>query len=105
MVRAQEPTETAILESLTTGNFYASTGVTLSEMETAKDSVSLKIDTRFPNSLQSYTTTFVGKGGKTLAKKTGLEAKYHFKGDENYVRARVDSSWGARAWTQPVFLK
>lgn len=104
MVSAQELSETAILEGLTTGNFYASTGVTLGELEISKYSISLKIDSRFPNSLQEYTTTFIGKAGETLAEKTGLEAKYQFKGDENYVRARVDSSWGARAWIQPVFL-
>lgn len=104
MVRAQDLSEPSILEGLTTGNFYASTGVSLRELETSTDSVSFKIDTHFPNSLQSYITTFVGKGGTTLAEETGLEVSYHIRGDEGYVRARVDSSWGARAWTQPVFL-
>lgn len=104
MVKAEDLSESAILNALTNGSFYASTGVSLSELETSKESVSLKIDTQFPNSLQSYTTTFVGKGSTTLAQEIGLEASYQIRGDESYVRARVDSSWGARAWTQPVFL-
>lgn len=104
MVKAEDLSESAILNALTNGSFYASTGVSLSGLETSKESVSLKIDTQFPNSLQSYTTTFVGKGSTILAQEIGLEASYQIRGDESYVRARVDSSWGARAWTQPVFL-
>jgi hypothetical protein len=101
MVRAEELSERAILAALTTGDFYASTGVSLNDLETSKDSVSLTIE---QNAIQTYTTTFVGKGGATLAEEPGLEAGYSIRGDEGYVRARVDSSWGARAWTQPVFL-
>ena len=101
MVRAEELSEGAVLEALTTGDFYASTGVSLNDLETSKDAVSLTIE---QNAIQTYTTTFVGKGGATLAEEPGLEAGYSIRGDEGYVRARVDSSWGARAWTQPVFL-
>ena len=28
---------------------------------------------------------------------------YRFTGSEKYVRARVESSSGAKAWTQPAF--
>ena len=31
-------------------------------------------------------------------------ASYKFKGNEQYVRARIEDSGGRRAWTQPVFL-
>ena len=101
MVLVEELTENAILEGLTTGSFYASTGVSLNELRTSRDSVSLNI---VQNSVQSYSTTFIGKGGVTLAEEPGLDVSYRIRGDEGYVRARVDSSWGARAWTQPVFL-
>ncbi|MFQ5926359.1 MAG: hypothetical protein ACE5MH_02875 [Terriglobia bacterium] len=30
---------------------------------------------------------------------------YQFQGDELYVRARIEASTGALAWTQPVFVK
>ena len=101
MVQAGELSETAVLEALTTGSFYASTGVSLNELQTSRDSVSLNIE---QNSIQSYSTTFIGRGGATLAQEPGLDVSYRIRGDEVYVRARVDSSWGARAWTQPVFL-
>ena len=101
VVRAPELSEGAILESLVSGDFYASTGVTLSGMESSGQSISLEITQK---SIQAYSTTFVGRGGETLAQESGPEASYHIRGHEGYVRARVESSWGGRAWTQPVFI-
>ena len=101
MARCRELTEEAVLESLRTGDFYASTGVRLTRLEKAPGSVSLAIESKAP---QSYRTTFLGRGGRVLSEQEGAEASYSFEGGEGYVRARVDSSWGARAWTQPVLV-
>ena len=100
MAWASELTVAAILESLTSGNFYSSTGVKLLTVEATEDSVSIQIE---PAGRQTFTTTFIGRGGRKLAEEGGQEASYRIQGDEVYVRARVDSSLGARAWTQPVF--
>jgi len=102
MARASELTDVAILESLTSGDFYCSTGVKLNTLESTKESVSLQIE---PSVMHTFTTTFVGRGGRTLAEQAGEEASYRVRGDEGYVRARVDSNAGARAWTQPVFTE
>ena len=101
VARASELSEAAILESLASGDFYASTGVKLPMLEASKESIALEIE---PGVMQTYTTTFIGRGGAKLAEETGPEASYRIRGDEGYVRARVDSSAGARAWTQPVFV-
>ena len=47
----------------------------------------------------------IGAGGQTLAIAHGLEAVYRPRGHEGYVRARVTSSNGGTAWTQPQFLR
>ena len=52
---------------------------------------------------EKITTFFVGEGGKLLAKTFEETAVYKFSGTEKYVRARIESSGGSKAWTQPVF--
>ena len=100
MANAEELSEEAIVESLSTGNFYASTGVTLASIESSSEAVSLEIE---PSDGHTYETTFIGRGGTVLAEQAGPQARYRTRGDEGYVRARVASSAGARAWTQPIF--
>ena len=57
------------------------------------------------NSIQTYTTTIIGNDGVVLDTQAGLDVTYKIKGDEGYVRARVESSWGARSWIQPIFIR
>ena len=99
MARCSELTEEAVLDALRSGDFYSSTGVKLTSLEIESGSVSLAIEPKTP---QSYSTAFLGSGGRVLSEQRGAEASYRFEGGEGYVRARVKSSWGARAWTQPV---
>ena len=100
-VRAAELSRDAIVDALAMGEFYASTGVTLSELETSADGVRVEIE---PQPDRLYSTRFVGKGGRLLAEVAGLEAEYMPAGDEGYVRTVVVSSGNTKAWTQPVFL-
>ncbi len=102
MVRATQLTETAIVGALSSGNFYASTGVALPHLEVSRDKIHLKIEQDWD---YVYTITFTGQGGTTLAEDVGLEASYRVGGDEGYVRATVTSSYGTKAWTQPVWLQ
>ena len=51
-----------------------------------------------------YNTYFIGRNGKVLKKDETLNPSYNFQGDELYVRARVECSDGAVAWTQPIFV-
>ena len=102
-VRAQELTRDAIVAGLEMGDFYASTGVNLSDLVASPERVRLEID---PGPYQLYSTRwrFVGKGGELLADVAGVSAEYEPSGDEGYVRAVVTSSGNTKAWTQPVFL-
>ncbi len=99
MARCRGLTEDSVMEALGSGDFYASTGVGLTSLESESDSVSLTIEPKKP---QTYSTAFLGRGGKVLCEQHGTEASYRIQGGEGYVRARVTSSWGARAWTQPI---
>ena len=100
-IRAESLSEPALLAALNKGDFYASTGVELTQLTVASDSLTVgwKED---PD--QRRHAVFVGAGGRILATVYENPARYTFKGNEGYVRARIDDSGGWHAWTQPVFL-
>ncbi|MFQ6028908.1 MAG: PHP domain-containing protein [Dehalococcoidia bacterium] len=100
MVQAADLSGEAIVEGLASGNFYASTGVTLSSVALSQEHISLTIE---PLRDCIYTTTFSGPNGEVLSRHTGIEPAYRLLGNEGYVRATVVSSSGPKAWTQPVF--
>jgi hypothetical protein len=100
-VRAAELSQEAIVDGLAMGEFYASSGVALKDLEASEDGIRLEIE---PEPFRLYTTRFTGKDGKLLAEVPGEEAEYVPRGDEGYVRAVVTSSGHMKAWTQPVFL-
>lgn len=113
MVRAAELTPDALIAAMEAGDFYASTGVSLSELTVDEDSLSLRVDAE-PG--QNYTIQFVGTRkaydrtripvaadnlqvnyqysdeiGEVFAELKGVAATYQFRGDELYVRAVVRS--------------
>ena len=102
MVRAAQLTEEAIVEGLSSGYSYASTGVALPQLKVSQEAINLKIEQDWD---YVYTTTFTGGRGATLAEDVGLEATCRVRGDEGYVRATVRSSYGTKAWTPPVWLQ
>lgn len=117
MVRAPELKSDAIITALDAGDFYASSGVELSDVVWKDNRLVVRIT---PKPGVTYTTQFIGtrrpidwssqpvtneKGhqlavtrlyssgmGAVLAEQKGLAAFYTCKGDELYVRARVISS-------------
>ena len=111
MVKAPALSAPSIIEAMEKGDFYSSSGVSLSSIQTTKESFSFKISTEKG---VTYKTWFVGtrnnfKNSKDVAKRNSLdpsaagigeilgqtdsiEPKYNFKGDELYVRAHVVSS-------------
>jgi hypothetical protein len=106
VVRAFALTREAILAALNSGDFYASTGVTLKDIQATPESLTVEIQPDAPaaSSPKRYRVVFVGKDGRVLAVSNQNPASYQFKGNEAYVRARIEDSGGRRAWTQPVFL-
>ena len=101
-VRAESLSAEAIADALQRGDFYSSTGVSLNDIESTPSEY--RIHTA-PADWEKITTYFIGDGGKVLAKSFEQIAVYKFSGSEKYVRARVESSSGAVAWTQPAFRR
>jgi len=100
-VRAPQLQARAIVEALERGDFYASTGVELTEYAATASGISLKIRA---TTWSKYRVQFIGRDGRLLAEVTEPSAGYTFKGDEGYVRARILESNGQVAWTQPVVV-
>jgi len=117
MVRTRFLTPEHLIAAMEAGDFYASTGVTLSSITTSDDGLSITIE---PEEGITYTTKFIGtrKGfdpssepvldnegnpvkitkrysdeiGVVLKEVEGTSASYTLEGDELYVRALVVSS-------------
>jgi hypothetical protein len=98
-IRAAELTPDSVLDALRKGEFYASTGAALDDIQVSKTEIQLTIhQTRD----YAYRTYFIGAGGKILATSDDLNPSYRIRGGEGYVRTRIEESTGGNAWTQPV---
>ena len=100
-IRAEALEPIALMTALEAGHFYASTGVELEDVVVTPDrlEVHIAVDRDF-----RYTTTFVGSEGRVLAESVENPAVFTLTDDVGYVRARIESSRGDTAWTQPVFV-
>ncbi len=104
MLRASTLTPEAVVEGLTSGSFYASTGVTLEDMTFDGDTAAVRVA---PPGAQEI--RFIGNhrwGHRVVAAGPPLrEASYTLRGPERYIRVEVIGPSGERAWTNPVFLE
>ena len=98
-VRAERLDASAILEAMERGDFYASTGVELTDYQVSPTSITLTIRER---AFEKYRVQFIGREGRVLREVLSSPAMYGIRGDEGYVRAKVYDSNGRVAWTQPV---
>lgn len=98
-VRAARLEARALLEAMERGEFYASTGVELTDYRATTREVAVTVK---PTAFSKYRIQFIGKGGRVLSESAEPSATYQIKGDEGYVRARVIESNGRMAWGQPV---
>jgi hypothetical protein len=101
MVRADSLTKEGILRAIERGDFYASTGVELSDYQVTPNAMTITVKQA---GMSKYRIQFIGRGGKVLQESIASPATYAIKGDEGYVRARVVESNGHMAWTQPVVI-
>jgi tetratricopeptide (TPR) repeat protein len=99
VVRAARLDQSEILAAIDKGNFYASTGVELSDYSVAGGQISVSVAVK-PQ--LRYVIEFIGRDGQVLQTTSGASATYHIGGNEGYVRARVTDSSNQRAWMQPV---
>lgn len=90
----------AIRAALERGDFYASTGVLLSELEVEGGVLSLAVA---PEVKGPFQVAFVGERGEMLARTTERAARFELKTSPTaYVRAVVTDARGRKAWTQPL---
>jgi predicted metal-dependent phosphoesterase TrpH len=102
MVRAMRLDAGAILDAMERGDFYASTGVVLSDLQSTRTSMTVTVaETKFAK----YRIQFIGRNGVLLQESMHSPATYTFKGHEGYVRAKVLESNGQVAWVQPVLMR
>ncbi|MCA9128269.1 MAG: hypothetical protein KDB22_14350 [Planctomycetales bacterium] len=126
MVRSKYLTPEHLIRSLESANFYASSGVTLRDVQFSSDSRTLSLSIA-PAEGATYITRFIttlrnresGESlpkdesiGRVVAEVEGLSPSYTMKDDQLYVRAVVTSSLEhsdpsfdgqfRQAWTQPV---
>ena len=120
MVRSRYLTPEHLIRAMKRGDFYASSGVTLKDVQfdPATKTLSVAIS---PDDQATYTTQFIGtlehpdddsRIGQVLATSTDLNPSYQMKSDQLYIRAVITSSLDAadpsfkdqkqQAWTQPV---
>jgi hypothetical protein len=101
VVRAPRLTADAILGAMARGEFYASTGVELTDIQATPQRLAVTIKEQ---KYARYKVEFIGKGGRLLAEVSASPYRYDVVGNEGYVRARIRDSNGQMAWTQPVFV-
>ncbi len=115
MVRSSALASDSLMRAMERGNYYASTGVTLSEVRREGQRLTLEIKgdpgvsytTQFVGTRRGYDTTslamhdsagkpvtrrYSGAVGAVLSESRGTTASYTMRGDEVYVRARVVST-------------
>ena len=103
VVKAEELTEKAILNSIQKGFFYSSFGPEIKDVRPEEKSISVYFS-------PAVSINFMGQHsvGKTFTAKEGeliAQAIYELKGTEKYIRIRVRDSQGRFAWTTPFFLE
>jgi hypothetical protein len=116
MVKADALSPDALIPAMERGDFYASSGVSLAELEVSGDRIRVLIE---PEDGVAYETVFLGvrrsdaSGATTeFARVSGPEASYEFDRTELFVRATILSTRlmdnpfvdgeTEKAWTQPV---
>lgn len=100
-VRAPRLAPRDILDALERGDFYASTGVELDDLQISPARYTVKIK---QDRSSKYVTRFIGMHGKLLATSIENPATYTMTGTEGYVRALIIESNGKQAWGQPVMV-
>ena len=100
-VRAPRLEARSVLAALERGDFYASTGVELTDYQANTRQITVAVK---PTTFSKYRIQFIGKGGRVLREATEPKATYEIRGDEGYVRARVLESNGRLAWCQPIMV-
>ena len=125
MVHATSLNSEDIMNAISSGDFYASTGVLLKDYSVENKVIKVVVDEKatldelnacrgYPRKdlqdiTQGFTIEFIGYNGKILKSEKSLKGKYKMQPKDQYVRVRISYSIDRQdnmdtyyAWTQPV---
>ena len=102
VAKVKELTVPAVLQALDQGEFYASTGVEVEDIQVNDRKMTVVVK---PVENVKYTIQFIGKYGRTLLDVEGARASYSAPKERGfgYVRAKIIDSNGKVAWIQPFW--
>ena len=113
-VKVNQLSKNSILQAMSQGNYYASTGVELGELVLNKKQIRLEIDesaTKQPNekpdnNQSNFITSFIGVNGTVLHVEKGVSSKYIPSKKDLYIRCEIlNSKTGQKLWTQPFWME
>lgn len=97
MVNAPENSKEHLLNSMKRGNFYCSTGVHISHIDRADDTLYIALN-------HEGTIRVIGMYGRVLKEIKGRELEWTFNGAQSsYARFHIRDTQWKQAWTQPFF--
>lgn len=114
MVRADSLKASSIIEAMEKGDFYASTGVVLKDLEISNDRLKIEID---PETGVNYEIQLIGgvatsKTSQIIEKVNGVKMTFTFPEGYGFVRVKVisdktnqnffDETEFEKTWTQPI---
>jgi hypothetical protein len=100
MVRASKDAQ-SIRAAVARGDFYASTGLTLSRVELGPESIVVELADAPPGTVLEV----IGEGGRVLSSVQGSRIAFAPRtATGRYLRVRAAAPDARRAWTQPLWL-
>ncbi len=104
LVRAEALDAEKIVEALSRGAFYASTGVVLEDVALEGEVVSVRVG---PPGAREIRFMADRRWGQRVVSPGALlrEAAYTLRGHERYVRVEAVGPDGGRAWTNPLLME
>lgn len=117
MVNAKDLSADNIIQGIRRGEFYATTGVILSEYIYNKEEKSLLVtvdpnktacEIHVPKETLTFKIQFIGYNGIVLYETTGLQAMYTGQKSDKYIRVKVTCQANDKcytAWGQPIEIE
>ena len=89
VVKAENLDRPDLMQAMSEGEFYSSSGVVIAEMKNTVDEIVLEME---PYDSELFTTVFYGQDGRKLAEEHGPSVRFTPPRSQPYVRATVYSS-------------
>ncbi|HKX18628.1 MAG TPA: CehA/McbA family metallohydrolase [bacterium] len=104
MLRAETLTPASVTEALSSGSYYASTGVMLEDVTFDGETAAVRIAA--PGAAEVRFVCDTRRGGRVQADGASLrEASFVLRGREQYLRIEAVAPDGRMAWTNPLFVE